>query len=399
MTRPLFLLAGLSVLVACGDDTSAPDAGRDSGRDLCTVDADCDDGLFCNGSETCVRGAPGRDERDCVSGESPCADTDTCDEALSMCVPCTDADGDGACASVDCDDEDPGRFPGNTEVCDALNVDEDCDPTTFGDTDADEDGQVDGACCNDAAGTVPVCGRDCDDTNTLRGFGFTEACDGFDNDCDGAVDEGVSGPLYPDLDGDGFGDRDAEPMLGCYLTSSQRRTRVDCDDTDPRVFPGAGEICGNAVDDNCNGSLDEGCSCTGSETSTGTCPLPGRCGDADELCVDGIFECESTPGPIDETCDGVDDDCDGRTDEGVSIVCYEDDDDDGWPFWGADVAVACSDASRSSVGGCPEGLTDRVPEGRMDCDDADPAISPDAEEVCGNLDDEDCDLRIEEGCE
>ena len=33
----------------------------------------------------------------------------------------------------------------------------------------------------------------------------------------------------------------------------------DCNDADPAVHPGGGEICANAVDDNCNGLVDDGC--------------------------------------------------------------------------------------------------------------------------------------------
>ena len=33
----------------------------------------------------------------------------------------------------------------------------------------------------------------------------------------------------------------------------------DCDDTNPAVHPGAPEICGNHLDDNCNGVVDENC--------------------------------------------------------------------------------------------------------------------------------------------
>ncbi len=78
----------------------------------------------------------------------------TCDEAADECEPACDtipdSDGDGhvsiSCGGDDCDDGDPNRYPGNTEVCDARGHDEDCDLNTFGNRDSDNDGYVDAYC-------------------------------------------------------------------------------------------------------------------------------------------------------------------------------------------------------------------------------------------------------------
>ena len=48
----------------------------------CASDADCDDGLFCNGQETCQAGV-------CISGENPCPAADGgCDEETDSCQSC-----------------------------------------------------------------------------------------------------------------------------------------------------------------------------------------------------------------------------------------------------------------------------------------------------------------------
>jgi hypothetical protein len=69
----------------------------------CGVDGDCDDGLFCNGAESCDAGA-------CLAGTPPVcsAPTPFCDDALDACSECL-ADGD-------CDD---GLFCNGAESCDA----------------------------------------------------------------------------------------------------------------------------------------------------------------------------------------------------------------------------------------------------------------------------------------
>ncbi len=99
-----------------------------------------------------------------------------------------------------------------------------------------------------------------------------------------------------DLDGDGYGDA----ACGGH----------DCNDSDPAVHPSATERC-NGVDDNCNGTTDEGCTCAPGSTSacaticsstgTQTCDATGSWG----TCV-----------PPAEVCNGVDDNCNGAVDEG-----------------------------------------------------------------------------------
>ena len=50
---------------------------------MCQADSECDDGLFCNGVETCIEGS-------CVAGSSPCIEGQFCDEDNDQCVECLD---------------------------------------------------------------------------------------------------------------------------------------------------------------------------------------------------------------------------------------------------------------------------------------------------------------------
>lgn len=200
-------LAALTLFACSGatvpDGGSDDDAGFfDAATATCERDPDCDDGLFCNGSETCRPGNPEADPRGCVSTDPPCADG--CDEAADRCGACSgesaDADGDGdaslACGGTDCDDGDPSRYGDATEVCDAGDVDEDCDSSTLYSAgvagapgDRDGDGQVDVACANVIDGVEENRGTDCDDDDPAVFDGAPERCNGVDDDCDGAIDE------------------------------------------------------------------------------------------------------------------------------------------------------------------------------------------------------------------
>ena len=66
--------------------------------------------------------------------------------------------------------------------------------------------------------------------------------------------------FYADADNDGFGNP-ALTILDCTPPTGYVANSDDCDDTDANINPAATEICGNNIDDNCNGLTDEGC-CT-----------------------------------------------------------------------------------------------------------------------------------------
>lgn len=126
-------------------------------RPSCTSDSQCDDGAFCNGQEYCRPGDSRANAMGCVAGSPPCSGGTTCDASHRVCrAVCVDADHDGyqsaTCGGTDCDDDNPNRNPGRTEVCDIDGVDEDCDPETIAgpgrDGDADGDGYISARCWN-----------------------------------------------------------------------------------------------------------------------------------------------------------------------------------------------------------------------------------------------------------
>lgn len=160
-----------------GSSSSGSGAGSGTGGELpCQFDGDCADGLFCNGAEVCDPASQQADPAGCAPGALPCGPDMTCSEQGGVCVDAcqldADADDDGvpgmACGGLDCDDGNPGVFPGQTEVCDLAGVDEDCDPATLGGLDADADGFISNQCCQ-LGGNGLVCGDDCDDA--LPGVG------------------------------------------------------------------------------------------------------------------------------------------------------------------------------------------------------------------------------------
>lgn len=169
-----------------------------------------------------------------------------------------DCDGDGANSiargGTDCDDTDPRRTPGRTEIADHEHLDEDCNPATFGRRDSDGDGYLDAQACN-WTGSSWNCGNDCDDLRSTVHPGLAEVCNGLDDNCDGNIDDGVTGVFYQDRDGDGFGDASA-PARGCLPAPATSVNATDCNDRVDTVHPGQWEVA-NGVDDDCDGRVDE----------------------------------------------------------------------------------------------------------------------------------------------
>ncbi len=272
--------------------------------------------------------------------------TDTADLNCDGSFGSADADADGIVACEDCDDTNSTVFPGGTEVCDGA--DNDCDGSVDDDavdagtwyTDGDGDGFGDASfpweTCDAPFGTVADA-TDCNDADPTAFPGNTEVCDSIDNDCDGGVDEGLAVTGYADSDGDGYGAGAATSFCG-VLDSGYVANESDCDDGDASVNPDAVEAC-DGVDENCDGSIDEG---------AGTIYYVDSDGDGYGDSATGSVEC-SSPGTGYSTADG---DCDDERDYVTPVAatenCYNggiDDDCDG----GADLADRDCDSRGSTA--------------------------------------------------
>jgi len=227
-------------------------------------------------------------------------------------------------------------------------------------TDLDGDGSLaEGTDCHDGDPAINVCGN--------------EICDGADQDCDGTVDDGE--PMYPDLDGDGWGALVPEATDGAVgLVCSTG----DCDELDSARNPGQVDGICDGVDMDCDG-VDEGAGYRdldedgfgGFSVSEGSCEgmvfEGGDCDDSDAA---------SNPEAL-EVCDALDNDCDLLVDaEDPGLVTeeplYQDVDGDG--FGAGDAVLAC--------GGGAAALSNR----RDDCDDNDASIYPGAAEPKDGVD-------------
>jgi Putative metal-binding motif/FG-GAP-like repeat len=226
----------------------------------------------------------------------------------------------------DCNDGDPDINPGMAD--DTFDyVDDNCDGIPGERPDSDGDGWGDNI--------------DCDEENASVNPGASEGpgqndCNSTDEDCDGNAF---------DADCDAF-DNEVADSLG----------RKDCDDNHATVYPGAPQVCGDGLANDCDFPDFTIC-------NAGTIDADG-----DEFATDGTpADCDDTdpninPDQEEIPYDGLDNDC---SEGGLYDLC----DTDGDSFYPAEVTNGSMCAPGIEAG---------------DCDDNHPNVFPNAPEICND---------------
>ncbi len=369
-----------------GDDDAGPsdDVGPDE------EDAGPDEDTGPGGIED-----TGPDADMCKPSEEVCDDVDNdCDEVTDEGCAC-DFSGltQGVCAQATLDDAGDCGAPNGYEVeelsCDG--VDNDCDGVTDEGCACDFDGSSMGVC---AGSTVDPVSGDCVQPDAYEAT--ENLCDGFDNDCDGSTDEAECGCDFNATDVGVCASGVLEADGSCGAPAAYQADEVACDGNDndcdgavdercqcdfngsnvgvcataarddqgacaqPSIYEADETTC-DGRDNDCDGALDEGCGCDFNGSTEGVCPA-------------GIIAADGTCGPpvnyeADETtCDGADNDCDGVTDEGCTCV------------FGNTTDGVCADGTVTNFGSCSAPQTYEANE-----------------TTCDNLDN-DCDGVVDEGC-
>jgi hypothetical protein len=413
----------------CDGEDNDCDGKVDEGFDLASDGENCG---ACGNRCAYANGAGRCDDRQC---------------ALARCEPgYVDADhrADNGCESR-CQPTN-----GGVEVCDEI--DDDCNGVVDDGVDKDRDPQNCGGCgaldeayicrlpnaenaCDHGRCAIARCEPGFADADHAPDNGCEapceptgdEVCDGIDNDCDGDTDEGFD--LGTDVNNCGgcgnvchTGNAEPACLLGRCAIRACPAGMVDADH-DPRdgceyaCVPAADptEIC-DGVDDDCDGSVDEGFDILSDLDHCGGCDQPCHPDHALALCNAGACEiggcddgwvdangdvgdgCELNCTPSDdglEVCDGRDNDCDGSADEDFDLQTD--------PLHCGACDHACSfpngrvecQAGQCARRGCQDGWFDADGQPDDGCEYR-CTPTPDPREVCDGVDN-DCNGTVDDG--